>query len=296
MTEPNALAPIATQRALAPYGKDNMRYVPTLEEQVAMMRAVTIEQIRELHAEQLGATHGEVTAVGDFDPERIAELCDAMFAGWESSVPHGRIPSQAQEAIPGKLVEIETPDKANAVYYGSMQIKMRDDHPDYPALVVANYVMGGGAMSSRLGKRVRVKESLSYGVGSGLNSHPVDERTTLTLFAISSPDNKERLVQVINEEMEMLLNDGITEEELASAKQGILQSSQLGRTQDGNLAGLLVGTIFAGRDMSYYDDYETRVDSLTVSDVNAALRKYIDPSRLVVHIAGDFANSASSND
>lgn len=296
MTEPNALAAIATQRALAPYSKDNMRYVPTLEERVDQMKAITIEQIRELHAEQLGATHGEITAVGDFDPDRTVKLCDAMFAGWQSSVPHERIPNQAQEAIPGKLTEIETPDKANAVYYGSMQIRMRDDHPDYPALMVGNYVMGGGAMSSRLGKRVRIKESLSYGVGSGLNSHPVDERTSLTLFAISSPDNKERLIQVINEEVEMLLRDGITEAELSGAKQGILQSSQLGRTQDGNLAGLLVGTIFAGRDMAYYADYEKRIDALTVGEVNAALKKYIDPSRLVVHIAGDFAKSAETDD
>ena len=172
------------------------------------------------------------------------------------------------------------------------QIAMRDDNPDYPALVIGNYVMGGGALSSRLGDRIRQKEGLSYSVGTGLNAHPIDERTSLTLFAITNPENRDRVVEVIGEEIDLLLKDGITATELDNAKQGYLQSEQLERTQDSTLASELASTIFADRTMQYYADFESRISQLDIDAVNAALRKYIEPKRLVVVTAGDFGKLA----
>lgn len=288
ITEPNVLASVALRRALAPFPKSDIRYVPTLEERIERFKSVTIDQIAELHKTHLNGNNGEITAVGDFDPAELAAAAEDMFADWSSDISYARIPTDAQTSVPGKVEEILTPDKANAIYYGGMQIRMRDDHPDYPALQVGNYILGAGALSSRLGNRVRQKEGLSYGVGSGVNSHPVDERTGLTLFAITNPQNKDRLVEVIREEIDKLLEQGITEKELAAAKDGILQSNQLERTQDGALASILAGTIFAKRDMEYYADFEKRIAELTLDDVNAALRKYIDPERLVIFVAGDF--------
>ncbi len=194
----------------------------------------------------------------------------------------------------GKLAEINTPDKANAVYFAGMQIPLRDDDPDYPALLIGNYIMGGGALSSRLGDRVRQQEGLSYSVGSSLNAHPVDVRTNLSLMAITNPENRDRLVSVINEEIERLLADGITADELAAAKQGFLQAEQLSRTQDAELSATLASTEFVGRSMEYYNKLEKQVAELSVADVNNALKKYVDPSRLVIVTAGDFHKPANS--
>lgn len=288
MTEPTVLAGLAVRRALAPYEPTNIRYVPTLEERINRFREVTVEDIRQLHASQIGGQTGEITAVGDFDPNELAAACEAMFEGWTTTVEHQRIAQPAQTQIAGRREEILTPDKANAVYYGGEQIAMRDDHPDYAALVIGNYIMGGGALSSRLGDRVRQQEGLSYSVGTGLNAHPVDERTILTLFAITNPENRDRLIEVIDEEIAKLMQDGITADELENAKQGYLQGEQLGRTQDGNLASILASTIFANRSMQYYADFEQRIADLDIETVNAALRKHVAPERLVVYTAGDF--------
>ncbi|MCA9132420.1 MAG: insulinase family protein, partial [Planctomycetales bacterium] len=289
MTEPTVLAAIAFRRALAPFDESNIRYVPTLEERIERFRSVTIDEITELHATQLGGQYGEITAVGDFDPQQLADACESIFSGWKTSIKQQRIDQPAQTDIAGSQNEILTPDKANAVYYGGEQIAMRDDHPDYPALVIGNYILGGGALSSRLGDRVRQKEGLSYSVGSGLNAHPIDQRTSLTLFAITNPENRDRVVEAINEEIALLLQDGITAKELADAQQGYLQSEQLSRTQDGNLTGILASTIFANRTMEYYAQFEQRVAELEIETVNAALKNYIAPERLVIFTAGDFA-------
>ncbi len=288
MTEPTVLAGLAVRRALAPFPEDNIRYVPSLQEKIQRYREVSIEDIETLHATQLNGNSGEVAAVGDFDPESLTKALEEIFADWNSPVEQQRVAQPAQTQVAGTMEEILTPDKANAVYYGGEQIAMRDDDPDYAALVVGNYIMGGGALSSRLGDRVRQKEGLSYSVGTGLSSHPVDQRTNLTLFAITNPENRDKVVAVIQEELELLLKNGVTEQEVENAKQGYLQSEQLERTQDGSVASILAATIFANRTLKYDADFEKQIAELDVETVNAALRKHIDIGRLVVVTAGDF--------
>lgn len=294
LTEPSVLASLAVRRALAPYEPGNIRYVPTLEERIERFRELTVEDVKRIHQSQLNGECGEITAVGDFDPEQLTEAAEAIFSDWKNDVQQERIAQPAQ-IVDGRIDEISIPDKANAIYYGGKQIAMRDDHPDYPALIIGNYILGGGALSSRLGDRVRQKEGLSYGVGSGINSHPIDERTSFTLFAITNPENRDRVVAVIDEEIKLLLSEGITAEELEAAQQGFLQSEQLGRTQDGNLASLLASTIFADRTMEYYSNLEQSVRALSVESVDRALREHLDPERLVIFTAGDFSNTTEES-
>lgn len=294
MAEPNALAGLAVRRALAPFDSNNLRYVPTLAERVELFQRVTIDELKSLHATQLSASNGEVSAVGDFDPDTLQTLFEEAFSGWEAGVEHQRISQPAQVQVPGGMQEILTPDKANALYYAGKHIEMRDDHADYPALLVGNYILGASALASRLGDRIRQQENMSYSVGSGLNAHPVDHRAMFTLYAIVSPTDKDRLTAAIDEELEKLLNDGITESELDAAKVGILQSSQLGRTQDERLASLLSSSFFARRDMSYYANFEACIADLTIEQVNAAIRQYLEPARFVAAFAGDFEGVANA--
>src|SRR5690606_37338570 len=101
---------------------------------------------------------------------------------------------------------------------------MRDDHPDYPALYVANYILGGGAgFDSRLAGRIRQKDGLSYAVGSDLSVGPLDEAGAWTAYAIAAPTNVPRVEAAFREELARALKDGFTEAELDNAKSGILQ-------------------------------------------------------------------------
>lgn len=288
MTEPGTLASLAMRRSLAPFDADNIRYIPTLAERIARFEKVTIEEIAELHQTQLNGQYGEIAAVGDFDPAELRLAIDQMFSDWTPQFPYARISQPAEVELAGRLDEIQTPDKANAVYYAGAHIRMRDDHSDYAALLVGNFILGGGALTSRLGSRVRQQEGLSYGVGSSIAAHPIDERSNWTVYAITNPAKKDRLIEVINEEFGKLLADGITEDELQAAQQGILQSNQLGRTQDDHLASQLAATVFAKRDMRYYANLESRIADLSIQDVNAALRTHLPSERWLVFVAGDF--------
>ncbi len=138
---------------------------------------MTVEQLHEIHSKLLNGENGEVAAVGDFDPAELTAALEKMLSGWKSSVPFKRVDMPARVDIAGVSEEILTPDKENAVFLAGEQIAMRDDHPDYPALTIANFILGGGSLSSRLADRVRQQEGLSYGVGSNIGGHPIDNRT-----------------------------------------------------------------------------------------------------------------------
>jgi zinc protease len=210
------------------------------------------------------------------------------LSGWKSKKPYARIAMPISGDPKGGEHAIRTPDKANATYTAGLQFPLRDDEPDYPALVVGNYIFGAGALSSRLGDRIRQKEGLSYGVSSGLSVSSQDQRAGLTISAICNPQNIGRVEKCAQEELERLLRDGVTNEELENAKQGYLQAQKVGRASDIALAGILTNLRHLGRTMAFEADVEKKINGLTVEQVNAALRKHLDPKKLVIVTAGDF--------
>lgn len=234
--------------------------------------------------------------MGDFDPAATTTLIEQTLADWASEKPYGRIPKQYFPDIAGGLDRILTPDKANAVYVAGLAFPLKQSDADYAPVLIGNYVFGGGALSSRLGDRVRQQEGLSYGVGSFISADAQDARTSLTINAICNPANIEKVNRVIAEELAKLLADGVTPAELDRAKQGYLQQQQVSRTNDAVLAMLLTDNLFIGRNMSFYAELEQRITALDPAQVLAALKKYIDPQRLVVVDAGDFkaAEAAAS--
>lgn len=287
-TEPNALAPRDVRRRLSPYGKDDVRYVMTIDEEIDMYEAVKVEELGELHERFLGAIAGEVSLVGNFEPEPVLDQIVDVLEGWQTDEPYVRIDRPANPDMPGGISQIDTPDKSNALLYSGQQYALSDLSPEYASLVLGNYILGGGALSSRLGDRVRQQEGLSYGVRSGVSARPKDDRVDMTLYAITNPENKEKLIRVIREEVDRLIADGVTEDELEKAKQGYLQAARIGRTDDASLASQMISNLFNDRTMAEVERHEQQVRDATIGDVNAAIRKFIDPEKLVMTIAGDF--------
>ncbi|HEY2411440.1 MAG TPA: pitrilysin family protein [Pirellulaceae bacterium] len=289
LTEPASRASELLHRTLSPYPSDDVRYYTTSEEDIQRTKAVTLDQVRHVYEDYLAATNGELVIVGDFDPQTTLKTLEDTLAGWKSNQSYAYIERKVFADIGGSKHSVNTPDKANAVYRAGLEFAMNDRDPDYPALVLGNYVLGGGSLSSRLGDRVRQKDGLSYGVGSGLNAGIADKYGSFSVFAICNPDVIGKVDTAVIEEIQRLLKDGIPADELAKAKQGWLQSQQLARSTDTGVASKLQRGLRVNQTLTYDADLETKVAALTPSDVLAALKKYLQPQRLVIVTAGDFA-------
>ena len=173
--------------------------------------------------------------------------------------------------------------------------RKRRNNADYPALLVASNVLGGGSLSSRLGDRLRQKEGLSYNVGSTIAADSSregrDDAGVLTIQAIAAPENVTRLDAALREEVARFVRDGITEAELKASVNDLLTQRQQGRASDASVAGLLGRNLYMGRSMAWAADFDAKLKALTVNDVNAAIRKHIKPETLSVFAAGDFAKA-----
>jgi zinc protease len=294
LTDPQALAIVRVRRTVSPYDKNDVRYIPTIEEDIQRYNTLAHDKVKKLYDDFLGSQAGELAIVGDFDPAESLKLLRGTFAGWRAGQSYARIGRMTFPQVPGSSQQIITPDKANAVYVAGEVFAMKDSDADYPAIVMGNYVLGGGSLSSRLGDRVRQKEGLSYGVGSFISADSLDARTSLTLTAICNPKNIQKVNAAISEELAKLLADGVTAAELEQAKQGYLQQQQVARTSDSALVSMLADCLYVDRTMAFYSELEKNVAALTPPQVHEALKKYIDPKRLVIVDAGDFAAESAA--
>lgn len=290
-SEPTAIASQLFSRTMNPYPKEDIRYSRTFDEQVEAIKAVKLDELKQFHKDFYGAQNATVSIVGDFDEPQMRKLISSEFGLWKAKMPFSRIVSE-YKSIPSGAQNVETPDKANALMLAGINLPLRDDDPDYPALVMGNYMLGGGFLNSRLATRIRQKEGISYGVGSGVNAGPFDKSGMFNVYAIYNPANAERLVKAMREELEKVQKEGFTAEELNAARSGYLQSRQVSRAQDNELSGKLNNYLYYNRTMAFDADFDKKIEALTPEQVNAAMKKHIDPAKLTIIQAGDFAKAA----
>lgn len=290
LSDPQALAPISVLRKMRPYGPGDPRYVATTQEDIDLIKEVTVDDVRSLYDSMISGKHGELTVIGDFDPKQVTSTVDKAVEKLKGTERYQRIRQDRGFDLNEEYIQIETPDKANAVYFSGTVIRLRDDHPDYPALLIGNDIFGGaGALASRLGDRVRQKEGLSYGIGSRLQVSAYDNRSAITIYAITNPDNSSKVKTAIAEEMELIRTQGVTEEEVTKAIASYIQSQTVRRTDDANLASIIEKNTEAGRTMEFEAKLQDHIQKLTADEVNAAIKKYFQPTHFVTTIAGDFA-------
>jgi len=288
LSDPETRASDALSKHFNTYPKGDWRYQATTEEAIEEAKSVTLEQAKQFHARFYGAEKAEVAIVGDFDAGKAAALVRELFAGWKPQVPYARIPMPFTAVAPDDIA-IKTPDKENAVFLARENLDMRDDDPDFPALYLANYILGGGAgFDSRLGARIRQKDGLSYGVGSELSVPSIDRLATFMVYAIAAPANVAKVEAAFKEEIARALKDGFNDAEVASAKSGVYQMRLQSRAQDANLAPAWANYLYLGRTFQWSKEFDAKIAKLTPADLTAALRKYIDPSKMTLVKAGDF--------
>jgi zinc protease len=285
-SDPAAIAAEQLARHLQPYPRGHWLYTPTLEERVEDLQAATLEQARACHRDLVGASGAHFVAVGDFDAAQLADLVQELFGGWSNPAPYARIPSRYFDQ-PALERELRTPDKANAVLRAGLNLPMRDDDADYPAMILGSYLLGGTS-TGRLPARIREKEGLSYSTTATFSASPLDALAGFGASAIFAPQNKARVERALREEIVRARAQGFGAAELEAAKKGLLEGRRLARTQDGALASRLSNYLYAGRSFAWDEAFERRIAALTADEVRDALRRHLDPARLSVAKAGDF--------
>jgi len=286
--EPQFLARNELDRRMNPYPRGHYRYVSTPEERIEDLKKVTLDQVRQFHNDFYGASNATVTVSGQFDAAQIQKLITELFGDWKSPVKFTRVAQPNLKIAPSNQ-KIETADKQNALFVAGERFAMADDDPDYPAMVVANYIFGGSA-ASRLWRRIRDKEGYSYGVSTSFYAPELENGNggTFTMNAICAPQNAPKVEATFKEELDRALKDGFTADEVAEGKKAWVDQRTVSRAEDFNLAGVLLQRQRFERTLKWDEALESKIMALTPEQVNSAFRRHIDPSAFVYVKGGDF--------
>lgn len=287
-SDPDSRASLLIGQQMDPYPPGDPRRTTTPEEDAAAAKLVTIDAMRAFHKKFYGAERGEIAVVGDFDPKEIEPLLKELFVGWKpgESVPYARMVDRIKEGVKGSDQSVNLPDKANAVYLAGQAMALTDNDPDYAALRLGNYMLGGGFLNSRLANRVRQQEGLSYSIRSSLSADSEDPVGSFSVYAIAAPENIDKVKAAVKEEIKRAIKDGFTAEEVEAAKKGYLETLKVQRSQDGSLLGLVDTYQYLGRDLDWLNKWEAKIQSLTPREIQEALARHVKPDDLVVVTAG----------
>jgi zinc protease len=285
--DPHIVAEQEIGRHFNHYPAGDWRAHESLDQQIAAIKAVQLDDIKNFHKRFYGASNGQMAIVGDFDTAAAAKVLEETLTNWKSAAPYARITRDYAD-IAAIHQNIDTPDKENGFYSARMNLDLGDNDADYPALTLANYIFGGGAgLDSRLMDRIRKQDGLSYGGQSSLEAGLIDRAGSFNINAIAAPQNLAKLDAAVKEELARVLKSGFSAEEVARAKSGLLQQRMQTRAQDGALAYGWMTYIYLGRTFAWSKAYEDKISALSAEQVNAAFRRAIDPAKLTVVIAGD---------
>lgn len=289
-SEPGYLASKRVEELNNTYPKGHPLYTMGIEEEIQAIKSVGRQDLVDFHNRFYGLGRSTLVVIGTFDSEPVKAFMEANFKGFDAEVDYAEIkdPFKANKGVNENIL---TPDKKNAVTYGTLAIAMSQYDPDYPAMVVAGEVLGGGFLNSRFADRLRQKDGVSYGVGANFNadSDTADRNSSIFLYAIYNPDNLQKVLTGFAEELDRFIDQGISQEELANAVNGWVQGESVSRAKDNELSTLINNNLYYHRDMGFQKELEEKMKALTKEDVDRAIKKYVKPlSEWTVVNGGDF--------
>ena len=286
--EPQAVANQELTKLTTLYPKTHPYYSETIDESLAILNNITIEDIKNFYTTFYGGANSISSFVGGIDKPVIKKFLTSTFENWKPKIAYARIPTQYFDVKSSdKTVQIN--DKTNAVLIGKINLNIGEKNPDYPAVEMANELLGGGAfLSSRIPQRLRETEGLSYGAGSYLQANAIDPTSDWGIYAFYNPTMKDKLINALNEEIQKAISKGFTKEEFENSLKSWLQNRQTMLGTDEFLVRQLRENLDLGKTFKDYEDFETKIKNLDVQKINVALIKYFDTKKFVVVNAGDF--------
>jgi len=285
-TEPGTLVSQTLQSHISEFPRNDVRHVRTIDEEIADLNAVTLDDVKNFHRDFYGASQGELIVVGRFNPDTVRTAANELLAGWKSQSAYARIVSPYMPVAPINT-KIETPDKENSQISAAFRIRLRDADPDYPAMVMANYMFGGG-LTARFPDRVRNREGLSYSVSSSFTAPVEGEAAAFSAAAIANPANTPKVEASLLDELRRMVRDGFTAEELTRAKAALHDERVGGRSSDGGILNLIEAREQWGRTLAWDEQLDAKLQALTVDQVNAAVRRHVNPADISIVKGGDF--------
>lgn len=286
----NTLAEVADlelRRQVEAYPEGDIRRRVESKEMLAAVEAVTRDDVLRFHKAFYGAQYGELAISGDFDPEEVVKQLEVLFGSWMSKAPYFDEPASHRTVTPGRH-QIETVSSSGH-YIGRLYFPVNGMSKDAAALFIAEHILGRHPVASRLGKRLREQEKLSYSIRSSIRIPTSGNTAWISVQGDFSAGEGIRLADIVKEEISKLADSGITQHELNMAKKNILDERYRQVRIDRHVQEMLTGQLHEGVTMASWVARNDAFSSVSLEQVNSAIRRYFKAGNIVEVIAGPSA-------
>ena len=266
------------------YPGDHPNYAPEPAALLERLDALSIDEVIAYHAKHFGARDLVLAFAGDLDADAVASAVSGTLGDWDAPEQGAAFAKDAEPQPPGRT-EITIADRQNLDVRLGHAIAVRRDDEDYLPLYLGDYVFGGN-FAARLMSTVRDEQGLTYGIRSGLSGVSVEHSAHWRIAVTLSGENLERGIEATLEQARLFVADGITEDELDEKKTTITGTFKVGLATTGGLATSLLSNAERHFDIGYLDRFPGLVEAVTRDQVDAAIRRHLDPERLHLTIAG----------
>lgn len=276
--EPGIVAAKAFAAALfpdSPYGRP-------VEGSEASVKALQQKSLRDFFARNYRPNRSIIAVVGDVSEQEIAKALNGAFRAWAKGEPSGQalVPANVGES---KVLRINKDLTQANIVLGHNGVAR--GNPDYYALQVMNYVLGGGGFSSRVMDSIRNERGLAYSV----YSYFAAEKSHGAFEFIMQTKNETALeaIRIATEEMRRMREQPVAEQELSDAKDYLIGSFPLRFDTNRKVAGFLSQVEYFELGLDYPDRYADLIRKVTRDDVQRVAKQYLQPERLITVIVGN---------
>lgn len=288
--DPESIVFEEVERKSNPYSKEHIFYIPTSEEKIAALNAIKREQLVEFHKTILGSNNGFGTIVGNLKDKEVSDLINKTFGSWTSKSSFNKVQPTYFASNKGNE-KVVVKDKENAAVAGKINFSMNTKHTDYPAMLMANEMFGGGFMSSRIPMRLREKEGISYGAGSYISIPTDNEAATIDFYAYFNPTKLTKVEEAMGDEIQKAITSNrFTQAEFNSALVGWKNQRKTNLGSENYLINLINNKLNYGTPLEDFDALEAKVEQLKVEHINEVIKKYISLDKAIFIYSGDFKN------
>ena len=260
---------------------NNQKLISTMIEDIDK---VTLEDVKKFYQKYYGPKSMILVLVGDLDKEEVNKSINNYFSGWKGGVNYPDF-DRAKMTTENKIEIVRLEDKTSATLRFGQITGLKRSDKDFIPFLIANEAFGGGSFTARLMSIIRDEEGLTYGIYSG-HSGDVFSDGTWFISGTFSPDLLNQGYTSTLREIKRWIKDGLTENELKNTKSRLAGSYKVQLATTNGMAAQILAVAERGLNMSYLDEYPEIINKASLSEVNNAIKKYVNPEKIVTVVAG----------
>ena len=267
-----------------PYGKGAYRSEDSI-------RAVQLADLRQFHRQHYAQSNAIVLLVGDINRNQANALVRQTLSGLPKQPAH-RTATPPVSVKGGRTRHLPFDNSEQASISIGLPVFTYND-PDYFALLVGNYVLGGGGFDSRLMKVLRDQYGYTYGASSSLTTY--EQAGPFNISFTTQRKNSQAALAAAQKVLADFVEQGPTEVELKQAQDNITGGFVLNFDSNRKLLNVLIGIGLYQRPSDWLDTYTSKVKALTTDDIRRAWQKRIVPAQMNVVVTGEQSASESTS-